>query len=143
MTTNDALAAQVARLALAVEQLTLAYIDAHAPKDEPTDDGLPMGTEEPPLPTPPPGVPTTQPTAPAYTAVPGQFPPISGPVIDAAPRPQAQVVSPIPPQPQGLCPQHGQPWSRLVPAGIQKNTGRSYGAFWSCPVQGCRQKPPR
>ncbi len=140
MNDNDAMVAAVNRLAQAIEQMALAYMDAHEPKPEPVlDDGLPMGNEEPPLPTPPPGVPT----APAYTAVPGQFPPISGPVIDAAPRLAAQVVSPIPPQPQGLCPQHGQPWSRLVPAGIQKNTGRSYGAFWSCPVQGCRQKPPR
>lgn len=132
--TDSALVAAVNRLATAVEQNTLALLDTRAPSLEPlvADAGLPMGDEEPPLPT-----------APPYVAVPGQFPPISGPVVNAPPQPQAQVVSPIPPQPAGLCPEHRVPWSKFVEAGVSKRTGRAFGAFWACPATGCNQKPPR
>jgi len=40
------------------------------------------------------------------------------------------------------CPDHHLPW-KTVPAGISPRTGQPYNSFLTCPVQGCRQKPPR
>lgn len=122
------------RLAIAVEQNTLALLDTRAPSLEPlvADAGLPMGNEEPPLPT-----------APPYVEVPGQFPPIQGPVVSVAPPPQAQVVSPIPPMPPGVCPEHHVAWTKFVQGGVSARTGRTFSSFWACPEKYCKQRPPR
>jgi len=46
---------------------------------------------------------------------------------------------------EDACPVHG-PW-KAIPAGVSKNTGRSYDAFWTCDTaQGedrCTNKPSR
>lgn len=43
------------------------------------------------------------------------------------------------------CPEHG-PW-KAVPAGVSKNTGKSYDAFWTCDTEmgapRCKNKPSR
>ena len=38
------------------------------------------------------------------------------------------------------CPVHGTPF-KIVPAGVSKNTGNPYPAFWTCSTQGCKLKP--
>lgn len=38
------------------------------------------------------------------------------------------------------CPLHDQPF-KLIPAGTSKKTGKPYGAFFTCQVMGCREKP--
>jgi predicted RNA-binding Zn-ribbon protein involved in translation (DUF1610 family) len=38
------------------------------------------------------------------------------------------------------CPTHRQ--SKIVPAGISKKSGRPYGSFAACPVEGCGEKGP-
>lgn len=40
------------------------------------------------------------------------------------------------------CPVHSVPW-KTVPGGVSKKTGRPYGEFQACPIQGCDQRPPR
>jgi hypothetical protein len=42
--------------------------------------------------------------------------------------------------PGGLCPVHGVPW-RVVPAGVSRKTGRSYGSFSACSEPGCDERP--
>lgn len=32
---------------------------------------------------------------------------------------------------------------KLIPAGVSNNTGKPYQAFYVCPEQGCKEKPPR
>ena len=39
-----------------------------------------------------------------------------------------------------VCPIHNLAW-KLVPAGISRTTGKQYGAFWTCQVKGCPQRP--
>ena|SRR3990167_229216 len=39
------------------------------------------------------------------------------------------------------CPIHNVEY-RLVPAGISKKSNRAYPAFYTCPVMGCKEKPP-
>ena len=36
------------------------------------------------------------------------------------------------------CPVHGI-LMKLHPAGVSKKTGKPYGAFWACPVDGCKE----
>ena len=40
------------------------------------------------------------------------------------------------------CPIHNCDW-KLIPAGVSKKTGRPYVAFYVCPVQDCKEKPPK
>lgn len=40
----------------------------------------------------------------------------------------------------GFCPDHNVPW-KTVPAGVSRSTGKAYGAFLACPVQGCKRRP--
>lgn len=37
-----------------------------------------------------------------------------------------------------MCPVHNIVM-KLHPAGVSKKTGKPYSAFWSCPVEGCRE----
>lgn len=37
-----------------------------------------------------------------------------------------------------MCPTHNIVM-KLHPAGVSKKTGKPYSAFWSCPVEGCRE----
>lgn len=48
------------------------------------------------------------------------------------------VAAPV--QAPSVCPNHHQPW-KLVPAGISKKTQKPYDAFWTCPVNGCKERP--
>lgn len=41
-----------------------------------------------------------------------------------------------------VCPIHQVNW-KTVPAGVSKSTGRPYNAFQACPVQGCKERPPK
>lgn len=112
----ERIALALERIATALEQRVLEEIEAHGVM---TEAGLP--TDEPPFPVAPP--PEYAPTAPL------------------PPRPQNG--NAVPPQPQGLCPEHHKPWSKLVPAGVSKSSGKPFSAFWACPEQGCRQRAPR
>lgn len=38
------------------------------------------------------------------------------------------------------CAEHGTPF-KLIPAGVSKNTGRPYDAFYACETKGCKNKP--
>ena len=55
---------------------------------------------------------------------------------------------PAPAYPGGVCPEHAEEWN-LVPAGVSRTkvdangNPKRYNAFWTCPTQGCQQKPPK
>ena len=40
-----------------------------------------------------------------------------------------------------VCEAHNLEW-KVVPAGVSKKTGRPYGEFRVCSVEGCTQRPP-
>ena len=75
---------------------------------------------------------------------PAELEPVDLPPV-AVRAPMPPIVSPtaVPSQPIGACPVHHTAWSRLVPAGTSKKTGKAYGAFWACPTAGCDQRAPR
>jgi hypothetical protein len=125
MTDTELLAKAIDRLAAAVEQGVLAYLDKPKLNDDNPDDFAEM-------------LPPNE-LAPAPTAPPPEF----APIPSRTNVPQGEVVSSIPQQPQGLCPVHHGPWSKLVPAGVSKKTGNTYPAFWACPETGCNEKPRR
>jgi hypothetical protein len=102
------------RIATALEQMALNAIPADA-----------LSTGEPPLPTPPADLPPTSPTAPLTATV--ALPPVVAP--------QYQFTGP-----SAFCPVHRVPW-KTVPAGTSKKTGKPYGAFLVCSVQGCEERP--
>lgn len=58
------------------------------------------------------------------------------------------VAQSAPAYPGGVCPEHGEEWN-LVPAGVSRSkvdangNPKRYNAFWTCPAQGCQQKPPK
>lgn len=67
----------------------------------------------------------------------------------AAAQPQRPFVPQADPAyPGGVCPEHGEEW-KLVPSGISKTkvdangNPKRYNAFWTCPAQGCTQKPQK
>ena len=108
--------AALERIATALEQMALdrgALVVEHV-----------MGnlTGEPPLPTPPP----------EYTPMPGTLPN------------QTVALPPVQPfqftGPTASCPVHRVPW-KTVPAGTSRKTGKPYGAFLVCSVQGCEERP--
>ena len=110
-------AAALERIATALEQMALdrgALVVEHV-----------MGnlTGEPPLPTPPADLPPTTPTAPLSQTV--ALPPVQ----------PFQFTGP-----SASCPVHRVPW-KTVPAGTSKKTGKPYGAFLVCSVQGCEERP--
>ena len=127
MTADDRTAAALERIATALEQMALERVSPTV-----TFEGLP--TAEPLLPTPPPDL---RPM-PDQNGFPGerQF-------VNAAPT----ATVPLPPVqpfqftgPTASCPVHRVPW-KTVPAGTSKKTGKPYGAFLVCSVQGCEERP--
>lgn len=117
MTVDDRTVAALERIATALEQMALdrgALVVEHV-----------MGnlTGEPPLPTPPADLPPTTPTAPLSQTV--ALPPVQ----------PFQFTGP-----SASCPVHRVPW-KTVPAGTSKKTGKPYGAFLVCSVQGCEERP--
>jgi hypothetical protein len=40
-----------------------------------------------------------------------------------------------------ICPVHNVSW-HFVPGGVSQRTGKPYNAFWACPEQGCKKRPP-
>jgi hypothetical protein len=69
-------------------------------------------------------------------------------VVPQAPRavpagPLAQALAAAPPHVAGNdCPLHRLPW-KFVPAGHSNRTGKDFVAFYACPEQGCKQRPPQ
>jgi hypothetical protein len=100
------------RIATALEQMALNAIPADA-----------LSTGEPPLPTSPADLPPTSPTVPLSQTV--ALPPVQ----------PFQFTGP-----SASCPVHRVPW-KTVPAGTSKKTGKPYGAFLVCSVQGCEERP--
>ena len=112
--------AALERIATALEQMALdrgALVVEHV-----------MGnlTGEPPLPTPPPDLVTH--SVPAFES----------------PNQSTVALPPVQPfqftGPTASCPVHRVPW-KTVPAGTSKKTGKPYGAFLVCSVQGCEERP--
>jgi hypothetical protein len=116
-------AAALERIATALEQMALDMVRPgtfNPPPPFPPDALL---TGEPPLPTPPADLPPTTPTAPLSQTV--ALPPVQ----------PFQFTGP-----SASCPVHRVPW-KTVPAGTSKKTGKPYGAFLVCSVQGCEERP--
>ena len=115
--------AALERIATALEQMALDRGADRAPLFGfvNSDPNRPLD-QEPPLPTPPP----------EYTPMPGTLPS------------QTVALPPVQPfqftGPTASCPVHRVPW-KTVPAGTSKKTGKPYGAFLVCSVQGCEERP--
>ena len=111
--------AALERIATALEQMALDGAGKPLSLAE-----LGFLTGEPPLPTPPPEyADTVAPPSNATVALPP--------------------VQPVPFQftgPTAFCPVHRVAW-KTVPAGTSKKTGKPYGAFLVCRVQGCEERP--
>ena len=110
-------AAALERIATALEQMVLNEMG--------TAKAAQVGflTGEPPLPPPPADLPPPPPTAPLSQTV--ALPPVQ----------PFQFTGPT-----ASCPVHRVPW-KTVPAGTSKKTGKPYGAFLVCSVQGCEERP--
>ena len=127
------------RIATALEQMALERGADRAPLFGfvNSDPNRPVD-QEPPLPTPPADLPSF-----------GQQIAASGPISHAdaiANAPQSATVALPPVQPfqftgpTASCPVHRALW-KTVPAGTSKKTGKPYGAFLVCSVQGCEERP--
>ena len=112
------------RIATALEQMALERGADRAPLFGfvNSDPNRPVD-QEPPLPTPPADLPPTTPTAPLSQTV--ALPPVQ----------PFQFTGPT-----ASCPVHRALW-KTVPAGTSKKTGKPYGAFLVCSVQGCEERP--
>ena len=138
MTADDRTAAALERIATALEQMALDRVPDHTIPPLMDQDISPMG--EAPWPTQPPAdLPPTSPTAPLTpTTVGGQW------VAAALANAPTVALPPVQPfqftGPSAFCPVHRVPW-KTVPAGTSKKTGKPYGAFLVCSVQGCEERP--
>ena len=117
----ERIATALERSATAREQMALERNFPPTVVWGPTGIGTGM-SDEPPLPTPPP----------EYTPMTGTLPN------------QTVALPPVQPfqftGPSASCPVHRVPW-KTVPAGVSKKTGKPYGAFFVCSVQGCEERP--
>ena len=113
-------AAALERIATALEQMVLNEMG--------TAKAAQVGflTGEPPLPTPPADLVTH-----------------SVPALES-PNQSTVALPPVQPfqftGPTASCPVHRVPW-KTVPAGTSRKTGKPYGAFLVCSVQGCEERP--
>ena len=120
-------AAALERIATALEQMALDRGADRAPLFGfvNSDPNRPVD-QEPPLPTPPPDLVTH-----------------SVPALES-PNQSTVALPPVQPfqftGPTASCPVHRVPW-KTVPAGTSRKTGKPYGAFLVCSVQGCEERP--
>ena len=132
MTVDDRTAAALERIATALERSATAQeqmaLERNFPPTVvwgPTGIGTGM-SDEPPLPTPPPDLVTH--SVPAFES----------------PNQSTVALPPVQPfqftGPTASCPVHRVPW-KTVPAGTSRKTGKPYGAFLVCSVQGCEERP--